>query len=178
MVAYLKWVGAGVPKGVRPTGAGTQDLELLKRAADAKKGKQVFDAQCSRCHGANGEGQKRFDSSGYAYPPLWGPDSYNTGAGLYRLSKLSAYIHDNMPYGTTSHESPQLTVEQSWDVAAFISSQPRPQKRFSEDWPKLSDKAFDYPFGPYTDHFNESEHKYGPFEPIKKEKAAMAAAKK
>ena len=168
MVAYLQWLGKDVPKGSRPAGAGLPDLLLLDRAADPAKGKMIYTEQCSRCHGTNGEGQLRFDNIEYSYPPLWGPDSYNTGAGMYRISRLAAYVRDNMPFGIATHESPQLNDAEAWDVAAFINSQPRPVKRFAADWPVIAKKSFDYPFGPYADSFPEQQHKYGPFAPIKK----------
>ena len=75
-----------------------------------------------------------------------------------------------MPLGVT-HQKPQLTDEEAWDVAAFISSQPRPVKLFPYDWPKIASKPVDYPFKPYADSFSELQHKYGPFEPIKKAKS-------
>ena len=168
MVAYIKWLGKDVPKGTKPAGAGVQELPFMERAADISKGKIIYEQQCLRCHGANGEGQPRFDSISYAYPPLWGPGSYNTGAGLYRISKLAAYAKANMPFGIATHENPQLSDEEAWDVAAFINSQPRPLRKFPQDWPDVSKKSFDYPFGPYTDAFTERQHKYGPFEPIRK----------
>jgi thiosulfate dehydrogenase len=59
-----------------------------------------------------------------------------------------------------------LTNEEAWDVAAFVNTQPRPQKKFSTDWPDISTKPFDFPFGPYADSFPEHQHKYGPFQPI------------
>jgi thiosulfate dehydrogenase len=167
MVAYLKWLGKEVPKGTKPTGAGLEELSFLDRAADLTKGKVVYEAQCQRCHAANGEGQLRFDSLAYAYPPLWGPHSYNTGAGMYRITKLAAYVKSNMPFGVATHDNPQLTNEEAWDVAAFINSQARVVKKFSRDWPDIRKKSIDYPYGPYADSFSETQHKYGPFEPIR-----------
>jgi thiosulfate dehydrogenase len=167
MVAYIKWLGKDVPKGTRPAGAGVQELPFIERPADISKGKIIYGQQCQRCHGTNGEGQLRLDSISYAYPPLWGPGSYNTGAGLYRISKLAAYAKANMPFGIATHENPQLSDEEAWDVAAFINSQPRPLKKFPQDWPDISKKSFDYPFGPYADGFTEQQHKYGPFGPLK-----------
>ena len=178
MVAYLGWLGKDVPKGNRPAGAGLQDLDFMERAADTLKGRTVYNQQCSRCHGANGEGQLRFDKLEYSYPPLWGPDSYNTGAGLYRISRLAAYARDNMPFGTATHENPQLSNEDAWDVAAFINSQQRPIKKFVQDWPDIAKKSIDYPFGPYTDGFSEQQHKYGPFAPIKKARDMVVIQKK
>jgi len=78
-----------------------------------------------------------------------------------------------MPFGTT-HKNPQLTDEEAWDVAAFVNSQPHPEKFFKYDWPDIKTKPVDYPFGPYADGFNEEQHKYGPFAPIKKAKENLA----
>lgn len=72
-----------------------------------------------------------------------------------------------MPYGEVDYTKPELTNEEAWDVAAFVNSQPRPTKTFSEDWPDISKKPFDHPFGPFADSFSEQQHKYGPFKPIK-----------
>lgn len=167
MVAYIKWVGSDVPKGIRPKGAGAESLPLLDRPSDAEKGRKVFALHCQRCHGTNGEGVFSPDSSAYVYPPLWGEHSYNTGAGIYRLGFLAGFIKANMPYGTI-YKEPALSNEQAWDVAAFIASQPRPVKTFSSDWKDITKKPVDYPFGPYSDSFSEQQHKFGPFGPIKK----------
>jgi thiosulfate dehydrogenase len=59
-------------------------------------------------------------------PPLWGPDSYNNGAGMSRLLTAAAYAMHNMPIGT-AFDAPVLTDEQAYDVAAYIISQKRPE---------------------------------------------------
>ena len=176
MVAYLAWVGQGVPKGIKPKGAGTEELEFMTRAADPKKGKLVYFTKCQSCHGKNGEGLFRPDSSSFLYPPLWGPHSYNTGAGLYRLTKFAGYVKNTMPLGST-YRKPQLTDEEAWDIAAFVNSQTRPLKVFAQDWPDLTLKAIDYPNGPFADTFSERQHKYGPFAPIKKAKGHLKPVK-
>ena len=169
MVAYLKWIGSGVPKGIKPRGSGTEMLPYLSRPADTAKGRQVYISRCKRCHGINGEGLLQ-DSGSYTYPPLWNNHSYNVSAGMYTLSRLAGFIKNNMPYGTVTWKNPELTNEESWDVAAFINTQPRPEKFFVYDWPDVSKKPVDFPFGPYSDSFSQWQHKYGPFEPIKKKK--------
>lgn len=67
---------------------------------------------------------------------------------------------------SVNHESVQLTKEEAWDIAAFVNSMPRPHKDTRKDWPKIQEKPFDHPFGPYADGFSEKQHKYGPFQPI------------
>lgn len=166
--AYIKWLGQDVQKGEKPHGSGIEKLPYLDRAADPKKGQIVYTAQCQSCHGANGEGQLTLDELEYAYPPLWGPHSYNDGAGLFRLSNFAGYVKNNMPYLLTSHDNPKLTTEECWDVAAYVNSQSRPHKDQSKDWPKYDKKPIDFAFGPYADSFPESQHKYGPYKPIKK----------
>ncbi|TMI81696.1 MAG: c-type cytochrome [Bacteroidetes bacterium] len=166
MVAYLKWLGKDVPKNKKPKGAGLEDLAFLGRAANPDKGKAVFASKCVSCHGDNGQGLLNHDSSFYLYPPLWGPNSFNVSAGLYRISRLASFVKNNMPFGQASHDAPQLRDDEAWDVAAYVLSQPRPEKFFSEDWPKKQTKPVDYPYGPYADNFSETQHKYGPFTPI------------
>jgi thiosulfate dehydrogenase len=165
--AYLKWVGKDVPKNKKPHSAGLEKLPYLDRAADTVKGRIVYAAQCQSCHGANGEGQLNpVAGSMYATPPLWGPHSYNDGAGLYRISNFASFVKNNMPFNQATYSHPTLTVEQAWDVAAFVNSQPRPHKNQRTDWPNIAKKPADLPFGPFADTFTEQQHKYGPFAPI------------
>jgi thiosulfate dehydrogenase len=169
MLAYISWLGKDVPKGKKPLGSGIASIPFLSRAADPNLGKVVYKDKCLRCHGNQGEGKFNPDSISYNYPPLWGRFSYNTGAGLFRLSRFAGYVRDNMPFGAF-HGQTQLSDEEAWDVAAFVNSQPRPVKIFKQDWPDISLKPVDHPFGPYTDGFSEQQHKYGPFGPIQKAK--------
>lgn len=164
-VAYITWVGKEVPKGVTPNGTGIWELTPLNRAANPISGKVVYMNHCKRCH-ADGTGIKSADNVEWKYPPLFGNDSYTIGAGLYRLSRFAGFVKMNMPYGTT-YKAPLLTDEEAWDVAAYINSLPRPTKDISSDWPDISKKPFDHPFGPYADKFSEQQHKFGPFAPIK-----------
>lgn len=70
-----------------------------------------------------------------------------------------------MPLGVT-HDNPQLTDEETWDVSAYVLTQSRPHISVTKDWPDISKKPIDHPFGPYVDNFTEKQHKYGPFKPI------------
>jgi thiosulfate dehydrogenase len=171
-VAYIKWVGHEVPKNSKPEGAGIKNIPFLARPADPDKGRLVYKLKCQRCHGTDGLGSFNTDSTGYFYPPLWGNNSYNTGAGLFRLSHFAGYIRYNMPFDAPA-KAESLTDEEAWDVAAFVNTQPRPQVKFIADWPDISVKPLDYPFGPYADSFSELQHKFGSFEPIRRENEKM-----
>jgi thiosulfate dehydrogenase len=171
MTAYMEWLGAGVPKGKKPAGAGIEAIPYLERAADPAKGKRLYGVKCQSCHGPEGAGLKDKDGRVYIYPPLWGDHSYNTGASLYRLSRLAGFMLNNMPMGT-DYRKPVLSAEEAWDLAAFIDSQPRPVKEFGEDWPDISLKPVDHPYGPFADSYPTQQHKYGPFLPIVREREA------
>jgi thiosulfate dehydrogenase len=165
LVSYIKWVGEGVQKDSVPKGAGLYAVPLLERAANVEHGKIVFEKRCVSCHGMDGEGEKDTIINLYLYPPLWGVHSYNTGAGLFRLSRLAGYVRMNMPFDA-KEEDQKLTDDEAWDVASYINSRPRPSKKFKQDWPDISKKPFDHPFGPYSDTFPEVQHKFGPFQAI------------
>ncbi len=166
ILAYIHWLGADVEKGVAPKGSGIFKLKLMKRACDPIKGAEVYTAKCQSCHRADGGGVLASNGKSYTYPPLWGKNSYNVGAGLFRISNFAGYVKYNMPLGST-YSSPQLSDEEAWDVAAYVNSMPRPSKDLSNDWPKIAKKPFDHPFGPYADPFSEEQHKFGPYKAIK-----------
>ncbi len=84
---------------------------------------------------------------------------------MYRLSNFAGFVKNNMPYGV-DHNMPVLTDEEAWDVAAYVNSRPRPHREQRMDYPDLSKKPIDAPYGPYPDNFPEVQHKYGPFKAI------------
>ncbi len=167
ILAYMHWLGDDVPKKTKPIGSGIPNLPEMNRPADPQKGALVYMQKCQTCHGANGQGQPNAEGYGYTYPPLWGEHSYNIGAGLYRLSRFAGYVKYNMPFGTANYKNQALTNEEAWDVAAFVNSRPRPKMDLSNDWPDVSKKPKDHPFGPYTDGLSEQQHKFGPWKQTK-----------
>ena len=166
IIAYINWLGQKVKKGEKPKGSGITDLPYLSREASPINGQIIYNQICQSCHGSNGQGVENSNGIGYINPPLWGENSYNTGAGLFRLSRLAGYVKYNMPFNQARHDDPVLTDKESWDVAAFVNAQPRPVADVTKDWPNITAKPIDHPFGPYTDGFSEAQHKYGPFQPI------------
>lgn len=165
--AYILAVGKDIAKGNPPPDAGIVRLDFLPRAADTILGKVVYLEHCALCHQADGSGQLDAENLFYHYPPVWGKNSYTTAAGMYRLSHLAGFVKYNMPHGQATFSKAILTDAEAWDVAAYINSQPRPMLSFPQDFPKPEQKPIDYPFPPYADTFSQSQHKYGPFAPIK-----------
>jgi thiosulfate dehydrogenase len=180
-VAYIKFLSTGVPAGERMAGLGVGRMPELDRAADPVRGRTEYENKCLVCHGTNGEGIRRSlpdTDLGYMFPPLWGDDSFNDGAGMARLINAANFIHFNMPHGA-DYLNPQLSPEQAWDIAAYVVSQPRPHKaNLGKDFPDLLEKPVDTPYGPYADGFSEQQHKYGPFAPIRAAIARLKAEKK
>ncbi|GAA4836913.1 hypothetical protein GCM10023331_22660 [Algivirga pacifica] len=162
MVAYMKWLSEGVPTGTKLEGRGFLALQVPDRKADLGKGKEVYAKKCQSCHGQEGKGVSN-DIGGYIYPPLWGEDSYNHGAGMHRVLTAARFIKGNMPLGAT-YEKPLLSDEEAFDVAAYINSHSRPLKENTEkDYPDLSRKPMDSPYPPFADNLSAEQHKYGPF---------------
>lgn len=163
LVAYMNWLSRDVGGG-SVAGDNLPKIPLLKRAADPLAGRMVYEQNCSGCHGPHGEGQINDEDpkKGYYYPPLWGDDSYNTGAGMHRLTVCADFIHKTMPPALKN-----LSVEQAFDASAYIESQKRPVKADeARDFPNLLLKPFDIAYPPYADSFSVEQHTYGPFQPI------------
>lgn len=178
LLTYLKVLSTNIPSDARISGGGAGAMPELGRAADPAAGAKIYAAKCADCHGVGGEGLKRNPTDmffGYGVPPLWGDDSFNDGAGMNRLITAANFIHNNMPHGT-DWLMPILSVEESWDVAAHMVSQPHPKRPdLDRDFPDLLLKPVDTPYGPYADQFSESQHKYGPFAPIRAEVERLKA---
>src|SRR4029079_7964208 len=86
-------------------------------------------------------------------------DSFNDGAGMPRLMVSASFIRANMPLGTT-YAAPVLSVDDAWDVAAFMNSQPRPARSgLDRDYPDRSRKPADAPFPPFLDSFPLEQHR-------------------
>jgi thiosulfate dehydrogenase len=115
ITAYIAFLSRGA---VVPDGFADVNMPAVTAAASpsAARGATVYAANCSACHGATGAGIPG------AFPALWGAKSFNTGAGMHRVTTLAAFVHENMPPGGAK----PLTPQESLDVAAFVLSKPRP----------------------------------------------------
>lgn len=134
------------------------------RAADLDAGRQVFEKRCTACHGKDGAGLPAAPElvHGFVFPPLWGPNSFNDGAGMHRVLTAAKFIKARMPLGRAD-----LDDDQAFDVAAWVNSKPRPEMAgLDRDYPDRSKKPVDTSYGPYADAFPAEQHHFGPFQPI------------
>ncbi len=158
MVAYLQSL-ADRDAAMGESGRAAHEPAVLKtpnRAANPAAGEAVFRKRCATCHGSDGDGV------GTVVPPLWGPNSFNDGAGLHRLIICARLIKAKMPLGR-----PDLSDDEAYDVAAFVNSKDRPAMAGLEpDYPDRTKKPVDTPYPPYGDSFPLEQHRYGPFAPI------------
>lgn len=168
IVAYMSWLGEDIPKKREKEFEGFPKLEIPEFAVNLELGKQLFIKECVLCHGANGQGIKYKDTlKGYQYPPLWGSDSFNDGAGMHRVLTAASFIKANMPYEQATWDKPKLTDEEAYHLAGYINSFQRPSKAdLDKDYPDLKLKPVSTPYGPWIDDFTAEQHKFGPFIPI------------
>jgi thiosulfate dehydrogenase len=128
--AYLAWLSNGITVGQAPPWRGQNTIAPSKvlpiEALDPARGEALFQEHCTNCHGPDGQGVMVGDKKP---GPLWGPGSWNDGAGAARVYTLAGIIRYMMPYlapGT-------LTDEEAQQVAAFINSKPRPAYPYKDE---------------------------------------------
>lgn len=119
--SYSFWVARKAPTGIDLDGRGYPRLDSPAQSPDFDRGKQVYQQHCALCHQADGQGVQ---VAGHTqFPPLWGPQSYNWGAGMHDVQTAAGFIKANMPLGLGG----SLSDQQAWDVAMFVDSHERPQ---------------------------------------------------
>jgi thiosulfate dehydrogenase len=141
---YAYWLSTGAPVRQAVEGRGYPKLAKPAAAPDYARGQKLYAQHCALCHGADGEGQA---SGGKAvFPPLWGPKSFNWGAGMHDVGNAAAFIRANMPLGLGG----TLSEQEAWDVAMFMDSHERPQDpRFTGSVAETRKKYHDEPTSMY-----------------------------
>lgn len=141
MLAYIAWLSTGVPVGEGSRLPGAAGIVSLAQQLDGDtvRGQALYAARCAACHQPDGSGNKSLTPRA---PALWGPKSFSVGASMSRQSKAASFIWHNMPLGAGK----SLTPQQAYDLAAYITSRPRPDSPGKEkDWP-LGGAPADVPY--------------------------------
>lgn len=127
LTSYIAWLSDGIPVGKDVLVAGTGIPKITApRKPDPERGRTRYGQSCAACHGTDGQGVGTF-------PPVWGPKSFNLGAGMARVSVAASFIKHNMPLG----QGGTLSDEDAFDIAAYMVKQPRPDfAGKANDWPK------------------------------------------
>jgi thiosulfate dehydrogenase len=129
IAAYLNWISRGNEIGKSPAWRGQNSVpqaSLVPVAAlDPAKGQAIFTERCVSCHGPEGQGVFVGDKKP---GPLWGPGSWNDGAGAARVYTLAGIIRYTMPYLDPGN----MTDDDALQLAAFITSKPRPAFPFKD----------------------------------------------
>ncbi len=120
LMTYASWLARGAPTGANLPGRGYRPLAKPAFTPSVVRGKRLFTVDCMMCHGDHGQGL--LINGNYQFPPLWGPHSFNSGAGMHKLKLAAEFIRANMPLG----KGGTLTGQQAWDLAAFVNSHKRP----------------------------------------------------
>lgn len=136
LIAYMTYLSEGYEIGTaeRPWKAPSNKDEIPEPNITA--GEELFEKKnCMTCHGSDGSG-----TGANSGPALWGDNSFNDGAGLGRLTKMTGYIQNNMPIG----DEYDLSDQEAVDLAAFILSQDRPVfSGHDKDFPEMENPPSD-----------------------------------
>ena len=120
IIEYLKWISKEVQHMKDIPWLGLPEIKSHHQP-NPEQGQKDYEQFCLACHQSNGEGGGLLGIEGKTIPPLWGPHSFNDGAGMSTIRMLASFIYFNMPY-----QQAVLTEEQALDITAFILQQPRP----------------------------------------------------
>ncbi|MFC5527796.1 c-type cytochrome [Rhodanobacter ginsengisoli] len=147
---YAWWMAKGAPVGVALKGAGYPKQGFKPpRPPDYARGEQVYAKNCALCHGSDGQGQQVAGRN--VFPPLWGPQSFNWGAGMHQIDNAAAFIKANMPFS----RGDTLSAQDAWDVAMFMDAHERPQDpRYGGDLSETRRKYHDSPMSLYGTEVN------------------------
>jgi thiosulfate dehydrogenase len=117
---------------------------------------------------------QRGDAQGYTFPPLWGPDSFNNGAGMNRLLTTTT-LHPPEHAARCQPHGHGIERRRGLRRDGVCLSKPRPLKAHLEaDFPARWNKPIDAAFPPYMLGAPADQHRYGPFPPLAEKQREMA----
>lgn len=116
LVSYIAYLSRDVPVG-KPVAESDRFIVPLPSASpNVAHGQTLYAQKCASCHQANGAGVAS------TFPPLWGPTSFNRGAGMAHIDRMAGFVRYNMPQNAPG----TLSLADAYDVSAWVLSHERP----------------------------------------------------
>ncbi|HET9028620.1 MAG TPA: c-type cytochrome [Candidatus Aquilonibacter sp.] len=117
MTAYIAYLSRDVKVGAKQAADDRFIVPLPSASPDIARGQSLYAQKCAACHQANGAGIHG------QFPPLWGPKSFNNGAGMAHIDRMTGFVHYNMPANAPG----SLSVQDSYDIAGWVLTHDRPK---------------------------------------------------
>lgn len=117
MTAYIAYLSRSVRGSDKVDKTVSFVVPLPSSSPDTTRGGELYAQKCAACHQANGEG------AGTKFPPLWGPSSFNNGAGMAHIDRMAGFVRYNMPANAPG----SLTMTEAYDISAWVLQHPRPK---------------------------------------------------
>ena len=116
MVAYIAYLSRNVPVGAAQPKSDSFIVPLPSASPDLAHGATLYAQKCAACHQASGAGIHG------AFPPLWGPRSFNNGAGMAHIDRMTGFVLYNMPQNAPN----SLSLAEAYDISGWVLSHTRP----------------------------------------------------
>jgi thiosulfate dehydrogenase len=116
VVAYIAYLSRNVRVGAPQPKSDGFIVPLPTSSPDVALGHTLYMQRCSACHQAGGGGVHG------TFPPLWGPLSFNNGAGMAHIDRMTGFVLYNMPQNAPG----SLSLQQAYDIAGWVLSHKRP----------------------------------------------------
>jgi thiosulfate dehydrogenase len=117
MVAYIAYLSRSVPTGSKQPESDGFIVPLPSASPDLAHGQALYAQKCTACHQANGAGVHG------AFPPLWGATSFNNGAGMAHINRMTGFVMYNMPQNAPG----TLSLQDAYDISGWVLSHSRPK---------------------------------------------------
>jgi thiosulfate dehydrogenase len=126
LVAYIAWISRDTLVGTPQKPADRFIEPLPSGEPNIARGALLYAQKCESCHQINGAGAG-------AIPPLWGPTSFNAGAGMAHIDRMTGFVRYNMPQNAPG----SLSLQDAYDVSAYVLQNGRPkfERAKAVSWP-------------------------------------------
>lgn len=120
IVAYIAWLSRDTPTMAAKDPKRSFVVPLPAGTPDVSRGATLYASDCAMCHRSDGAGAG-------PVPPLWGATSFNGGAGMAHLNRMTGFVRYNMPANAPG----TLALRDAYDISGYVLSHARPAFRGS-----------------------------------------------